>query len=47
MRLVLASLVAVLLRDSELTLGAVCSCVNALSWSDDGNILLSGSDDKR
>lgn len=25
----------------------VCSCVNALSWSDDGGILLSGSDDKR
>jgi hypothetical protein len=22
-------------------------CVNALSWSDDGDILLSGSDDKR
>ncbi len=23
------------------------SCVNALSWSDDGSTLLSGSDDKR
>lgn len=23
------------------------SCVNALSWSDDGNTLLSGSDDRR
>lgn len=25
----------------------IISCVNALSWSDDGDILLSGSDDKR
>jgi nuclear receptor interaction protein len=43
--------VSATLSGSKKTIPVDCkltnSCVNALSWSDDGDILLSGSDDKR